>query len=233
MSSPISAYDSYASIAKTVSDAQSASRKINSGMDKDAFLKLLVVQMQNQDPMSPMQDTEFIAQMAQFSALEQMQQLNENALAERAQSLLHKDVMATAVLGSDGNLQYMQVYGTAESVLNVNGTQYLQIGQYLSPVTSVSAVANDWHYENATTQAASLVGKWGKATMPVENAAEGEASEQTVIGRIASVQFVGARMYAIIDGKQIPVMSLSQVSDTYEDILQTPATPAAELPVEP
>ena len=48
----------------------------SNALDKDAFLKLLVTQMQNQDPLSPMEDREFIAQMAQFSSLEQMQNLN-------------------------------------------------------------------------------------------------------------------------------------------------------------
>lgn len=47
-------------------------------MDKDMFLKLLVTQLSNQDPLNPIEDREFIAQMAQFSSLEQMQQMNRN-----------------------------------------------------------------------------------------------------------------------------------------------------------
>lgn len=44
----------------------------SSALGKDDFLKLLITQLQNQDPSNPMQDKEFIAQMAQFSTLEQM-----------------------------------------------------------------------------------------------------------------------------------------------------------------
>ena len=49
-----------------------------SAMDKDAFLKLMIAQLQNQDPLEPMDGTDYSAQLAQFSSLEQLNNINES-----------------------------------------------------------------------------------------------------------------------------------------------------------
>ncbi|HPZ77136.1 MAG TPA: flagellar hook capping FlgD N-terminal domain-containing protein, partial [Thermosynergistes sp.] len=52
-------------------------REIKTELDKDSFLRILVAQLTNQDPLEPLKDTEFIAQMAQFSELEQMMNISK------------------------------------------------------------------------------------------------------------------------------------------------------------
>lgn len=59
------------------------SSQTNSGdeMGKDVFLTLLVAQMENQDPLNPMEGTEFTAQLAQYSSLEQLYNVNDNLVS--------------------------------------------------------------------------------------------------------------------------------------------------------
>ena len=61
-------------------------------LGQDDFLQLLVTQMRNQDPMSPMADTEFIAQMAQFTTLEQSRQMGEDMAQMRSQTRFQQGV---------------------------------------------------------------------------------------------------------------------------------------------
>ncbi|HWR56216.1 MAG TPA: flagellar hook capping FlgD N-terminal domain-containing protein [Negativicutes bacterium] len=104
-------------------------------LDKDDFLKLLVTQLQYQDPLNPMDDTDFIAQTAQFTALEQMQNLNNTTLLGQATNFIGKDIEATdengvAVAGtvtgvkvSEGKARIVVAYqtgsGAAEAEIEV------------------------------------------------------------------------------------------------------------------
>ncbi len=84
---------------------QSKPQTGKSNLGKDDFLKILIAQMGNQDPMQPMQDKEFIAQMAQFSSVEQM-----TNMATSQASMLSEMKMMRQSLGSMSSMIGKQVY---------------------------------------------------------------------------------------------------------------------------
>lgn len=112
-------------------------REHKSVLDKDDFMRLLITQLANQDPTNPMEDREFIAQMAQFSALEQMHNLNTQLflLRESPTQLSHligkqvtwenqsgenKTGLVDAVVYKQG-LSYVEVDGELVLVMNIVG----------------------------------------------------------------------------------------------------------------
>ncbi|MDR1776625.1 MAG: flagellar hook assembly protein FlgD [Desulfovibrio sp.] len=68
-------------------------------LDKDSFLLLLVTQFKYQDPLNPMDDTEFVAQMSQFSSLEQLMNLNTSMESLTAASNNQQMINATSYIG--------------------------------------------------------------------------------------------------------------------------------------
>ncbi len=110
----------------------------------DAFMKLLLAQLKHQDPLNPMKDQEFMAQLAQMNTLSEMQKLNTNIEAmTRAQAisqgagLIGKAVQAT--LGGrlvQGVVQSVRVTGN-EAMLDLGGAVVK-----LSDVNSVWEVSN-------------------------------------------------------------------------------------------
>lgn len=118
----------------TTASAAAAYATGSSELGKNEFLNLLITQLQYQDPTKPLEDREFIAQLAQFSTLEQMQQFNEqvSALAQmsvtsQAVSLIGRNV---EYLGDDGQMAQGQVSGVRFD----NGSPVLLVGeQEVSP----------------------------------------------------------------------------------------------------
>jgi flagellar basal-body rod modification protein FlgD len=99
-------------------------------LGKDDFLKILITQLTHQDPTQPMQDKEFVAQMAQFSSLEQMTNLSKEfskvsqaVASSQAMSLLGRSV---EILAGDGTINGVvkEVTGGEYPQLKVNGSYY-------------------------------------------------------------------------------------------------------------
>src|SRR5579864_9450208 len=106
----------------------------NGSLGQNDFLKLLMAEMQNQDPSKPMDDTQTISQMAQFSALQATQQLQQTIQQSnniqsllQAGSMIGKYVQANQTDGSDvigavTGVDFTSTNGVMTPTLQVNGT---------------------------------------------------------------------------------------------------------------
>jgi flagellar basal-body rod modification protein FlgD len=120
----------------------------SSQLDKSAFLKLLVTQMQNQDPLSPSDSTAYVSQLAQFSSLEQMQTVNQNlvdlATLQQNNALLTQLTQSSALIGktvqwTDPNTG-TQTSGEVTAVKLQGGVALLEIGGQDVPLAAVTMV---------------------------------------------------------------------------------------------
>lgn len=119
----------------TSNSGQAISQAVTQTLGQDDFLKLLVTQLENQDPMQPMDNTQSIAEMAQFSSLEQMNNVATaiNTLNQNMASFLQQSsiTQGAAMIGkyvngldTDGTTQ---IQGIVKSVKVTDGAMQLQI----------------------------------------------------------------------------------------------------------
>jgi flagellar basal-body rod modification protein FlgD len=109
-------------------------------LGKDAFLQLLLMQLRNQDPLNPMNDREFITQMAQLSSLEATQGLNS-----QVDMLILAQMQTQALQMVDHNIEYLDENGQTQTG-KVTGVRLdgippkLVIGDKEVPITNVQKV---------------------------------------------------------------------------------------------
>ena len=114
-----------------------------SGKDLGAaeFLRLLVTQLTPLDPMNPMQDTEFIAQMSNFTSLEQMRMLTSDFAAFREQ---HETAAANNFLGKQVTIEQPEgepVVGVVESIVFDGDKPRIVVGESSYDPRAVSKIA--------------------------------------------------------------------------------------------
>lgn len=135
-------------------------RVANPELGRDAFLKLLVTQMQYQDPLNPMDNSQMLSQMAQFSALEQMQNVSNTTLQSMAFSMIGKIIEGSIDNASGGT---SGVAGVVSSILVQNGRTYLKVGESLIEASRVTNVYTDpintINNNVANSQSFNMIGK--------------------------------------------------------------------------
>jgi flagellar basal-body rod modification protein FlgD len=131
MSAPIPA------LSASASSASSTSSSSTNGLGKNDFLKLLVAQLQNQDPLSPVNDQEFMSQLTSFSTLEQVtnmasssERLNETVSNDQALALIGHQVTYAKADGSsaEGTVEKVDFSSEGGLTLTIDGETGIKPG---------------------------------------------------------------------------------------------------------
>jgi len=211
-------------------------RKTGGDMGKHDFLMLLSAQLRYQDPLEPMKDSDFAAQLAQFSALEQMENMNQTLAAMsnyQAFGLAGKLVVASAYV--DGVLT--NIFGTVDAVFTQDGVTYAQIQGLMVPVSAITDVIDN---SNALTPAMlietsnNLIGRSVKAQY------DKKEITGTVTGLFVDDGDLWVRIYDESSGKEtaVPIGCIydirqSGTAATEEPPEEPPEDPPEDQPVDP
>jgi flagellar basal-body rod modification protein FlgD len=143
MSSIFATSSATAAAASSATDSASAGLISNKTLDQKDFLKLLITQMTSQDPMNPMSNENFMAQMAQFSTLQETQTMSGNITQLRSEQQV---LQANSMLGKTVSLQVDDSTATSGVVsavhINAEGTPQIIVdgaAYNLNQITTISS----------------------------------------------------------------------------------------------
>lgn len=123
------------------SNTSATSKKAsNNQLGKDAFLKLLVTQMQYQDPLNPSTNTEYVAQLATYSQLEELQNLSATATNSQAFGLVGKNVV---IKSDDSNGETKYISGTVDFVNVSGGKTQISVNGSLYSIDKLDSIIDD------------------------------------------------------------------------------------------
>ncbi len=207
-----------------------ANSKEDTVLGKDDFMKLLVTQLQHQDPLNPMDSTTFTAQLAQFSSLEQLEGINDNLdnlnLSQEATNRSHAvSLIGRDVMTSGNSIQLNQ--GSAdilhfileEDATAVNAYIYDSAGNFIKtiqtgPLTSGEQSLNWDGTDNNGYEAGN-----GLYTFEVLAAGldGGQVDLETIIkGKITAVSYENGNTYLALGDRKVPLADIYQVIENDE-----------------
>lgn len=216
----------HTNILPEVSDRQISSK--NSALGRDDFLKLLVTQLRYQNPLDPMGNEAFIAQSAQFSALEATRDMSENvkALVELQKSssrtaalgLIGKDVIAqqsiiSLVANSPADLTY-SLSSDAEvtvAILNANGevVRTIETGEQ-------SEGDHTYSWDGRNDEGIMMLSEEYSYKVTAVDSAGNEVPASGIISGIVDGLIFGDDPYISIGGTRVPLLAVTEVlSNTF------------------
>lgn len=130
----------------TSSDSVAHAKAGGNVVSSDTFLTLLVAEMQNQDPLEPTNNTEWVSQYATFTQVEQMGEMADSLNVMRANSLVGKEVIMKVTSEKTGETSYKR--GVVDYIVMENGKALLNIGGANYSIDDLDTVASSDYFEN-------------------------------------------------------------------------------------
>ncbi|MGP0566218.1 flagellar hook assembly protein FlgD [Nitrospina sp. 32_T5] len=207
------------------SNKSTAPTSAKNTLGKDDFMKLMIAQLSNQNPLDPMDGQEFSAQLAQFSALEQMTNVNTNILkliqsqqAATNSSMINMigkqvDVQGNTVAHKSGDTHNLS-YSLAEQADTVTVEVFDAIGSLVRTVTGSGGKGGNTAVWDGLDASGNPVAEGNytfrvKATSPAGNTVEATTFTK---GTVSEVLFEDGDTYAIVNGTKISADKISRVS---------------------
>lgn len=206
----VSTVNSQKTIQQIIDEGASKTADRNTGeLGKTDFLNLLVTQLRYQDPLNPTSDKEFIGQMAQFSALEQMQNLNTSFTSTKAFSLIGKNVTANIV--NPTTKEVTEVSGDVANVKISGGKVYVVVNGSDISIDNIVEVAEGYRTSQGNISAyTSLIG-----TTVDGVAYDGKTGDMIkVTGKVSAIAKGVYEDYAVLDGVDVEVASIDSAVKT-------------------
>ena len=202
--STVSTVSNQKTIQQIIDESSSSTSSRDTGeLGKDDFLNLLVTQLRYQNPLNPTDDKEFIGQMAQFSALEQMQNMNSSFAATKAFSLIGKHV--TALIVDSTTKETTEVTGDVTDVKLAGGKTYVVVNGEDVPVESVTNVSEGTR--GAQSNIAAFTNLIGFNVNAIAYDSE-DGDMIKVTGIVKAIQKGVYEDYAVMDGVEVEIAEL-------------------------
>jgi flagellar basal-body rod modification protein FlgD len=191
-----------------MSATAASKRKDEQNLSMDDFFQLMVAQLQNQDMFSPADDTQFINQMAQFSMVNALMDMQELSSVTYSMSLIGKQA-TVAFVTEDGQME--SVTGLVEGVNLYNGEAEVVIGGEAYGMSNVMRVLPADTSANALVSNAGLIGMIATAMRGTDTGVE------SVRGAIEALRLVDGEVKAYIDGRAFSLRELTDLEPAQKD----------------
>jgi flagellar basal-body rod modification protein FlgD len=213
------------------SSTTTTSTTSKSVLGKDDFLKLLITEMKNQDPLNPMQGTEYATQLAQFSSLEQLSNisdtLTESVSTNQLMTQSISNSLATTMIGKSvrSSTNSINFTGSGEATLGytlsgaaktVDVKIYNSAGSLVRTITVNDADSGDGTvtWDGLTDKGAQLSsGTYTFQVSAVDANGNDVTSSTYMTGKITGVRFTTSGTVFLVDGVEVPLSKITEILD--------------------